>query len=205
MQLLPKAVIALLVIWGLVAAVVWTAGQRRVTPERIAASLAKHPLNLEGSDAGREKRIREIADQINQLDYEQRQAARQLEDENGQPVRAFFEELRPGERALFIELTIGATFTHLMKALNEMSPEERKEIADRTIGNIRENGGFSEGEAQLWQEQGPELFEKVVNEGLRSYYEDASASTKLDFAPVLEAMQTSLQSPRGRWKGKPKP
>lgn len=203
MQPLPKALLALVLVWGVVSVVVWSAGQRRVTPESIAAHLAKHPLDPDASAADREKLIRSVADQVNQLDYEQRQAARNRKDASGQPLRDFFGELRPQERGLFVELTIGPTFTHLMNAFNEMTREERQKIAQNAIDQISRNGAVPPEEARLWEEQGTELFEKVVGEGLQAYYQEANADTKLDFAPVLEAMQASLQSPRGRWKDKP--
>jgi len=202
-RLLLKACVALAIVWGLVAAVSAIASGNRVTPERIAADLARRPLASLTDAADRERRIREVADRINRLDYEQRQAARNLEADNGRPFRDFFEGLAPAERALFIELTIGPTFTHLMTAYNEMPAEERRRIAERTLANLNESGTLSDGDARAWEEQGPELFEKVVGEGLRAYYEDASAETKLDFAPVLESLQKTLQSPRGKWKSKP--
>jgi hypothetical protein len=201
-RLLPKTLLALAVVWGVVAAVSGVAARNRVTPERIAADLARRPLSGLADPDARDRRIREIADRINRLDYEQRQAARNLEAENGRPFRDFFEGLAPAERALFIELTIGPTFSHLMTAFNEMPAEERRRIAERTLANLKESGSISPGDARAWEEQGPELFEKVVGEGLRAYYEDASAETKLDFAPVLETLQKTLQSPRGKWKPK---
>jgi hypothetical protein len=110
--------------------------------------------------------------------------------------------MTPQERALFSELTIGPTFKHLMKALNEMTPEERHKISEDAVAQLRRGGGWSQGEMAQWGERGEEIFNKVAAEGLRSYYEEGSAETKLDFAPVLEEMQELLQNPRARWKRK---
>lgn len=198
-----KVILALFLIWGATGAVVWLAGRGRVTPESIAAYLESHPLDPAADAAGREQVIRRVADQINRLDAEQRQTARNRRDGSGQAMRNFFAGMRPEERALFVELTIGPTFSHLMASFNQMSREERRGIASNAIERLRKEGAVPPEEARLWEEQGPEVLEKVVSQGLRSYYQEASADTKLDFAPVLEAMQRVLQSPRGQWKQKP--
>lgn len=198
-----KVILALALIWIGIGAVVWLAEKSRVTPESIAAEMSRHPLSAAADEAERERLIRRVAGQINQLDSEQRQAMRNQKDAFGPRMRDFFAGLRPKEKALFVELTIGTTFQHLMSSFNRMDREERKRIAQTAVDRIRKAGGMPPEEAKFWEDQGAEVFEKVVSEGLQSYYQDASAETKLDLAPVLETMQSVLQSPRGQWKQKP--
>ena len=38
-----------------------------------------------------------------------------------------------------------------------------------------------------------EVMQKMVEQGLRSYYQDASADVKMDLAPLIEQMQKNLQ------------
>jgi hypothetical protein len=38
--------------------------------------------------------------------------------------------------------------------------------------------------------------QKIVDQGLRSFYSDANADVKLDLAPLIEQMQQNLQSSR---------
>lgn len=193
-----KTLLALGVIWGLVAAVMGLAHRAVPTPEKLAAYLEAHPLdNLPPPE--REQVIRQAAAQINQLNYEQRRQARESRDQNDAPHQ-FFRSLTPRERVLFTELTIGPAFHHLMKALNEMTSEERRKIAQDAIAQLRKAGGWSPGDAKEWGDRGEEIVSKVAAEGLRAYYEEGSASTKLDLAPVLEEMQDLMQNPHRKWK-----
>lgn len=200
MNLIAKALLTLALVWGLVAFVMGLAHRAAPTPEKVADYIASHPLD-ELDPADRERVIRKAAAQINQLDFEQRRSAREGRDE-ADPGRRFFRSMTSQERVLFTELTIGPTFDHLMKALNEMSPEERRKIADEALARLRRGDAWSGPEADQWGERGEEILSKVASEGLRSYYEEGNAGTKLDLAPVLEEMQELLQNPRHRWKPK---
>ncbi len=40
--------------------------------------------------------------------------------------------------------------------------------------------------------------------GMKSYFEDASAETKMDLAPLMEELQKTMSFPRGRGPGKQK-
>ena len=46
-------------------------------------------------------------------------------------------------------------------------------------------------------ELGSELLEKISQEGMRAYFEKSSADTKLDLAPLLEAVNETMQGLRG--------
>jgi hypothetical protein len=39
-----------------------------------------------------------------------------------------------------------------------------------------------------------ENMQKIVDQGLKSFYSEASAETKMDLAPVIEQMQRNLQN-----------
>lgn len=176
----------------------WLAGHYEVTPEKIEAYVQDNPIaEIEDPD-DRENHIRKVANMINQLDYNARNNVRRPQREGDDP---FWRHLTPGERVLMIELTMGTFFDNMMKAFNEMDPKERKLVAEQTIKRLRENQRMRPGDEERFERGGGvELFEKVMQEGLRSYYQEASAETKIDFAPVLEELQTVLQDPRSRWK-----
>ncbi len=197
MSILVKALLALALLWGAVAAVMWVAGSKEVTPERLAAYMATNPLaDLEAPDA-REKLIRNVAAKVNALDYERRWEARQSGDQTMQP---FFRSMQPGEFALFVELTAGPHFTKVMQAFNEMDAEERQRIAQETVRQLKEGERMGPRQTERLEAEGVEIFEKVASEGLRAYYQEASAETKIDLAPVLEQMQEVMQNPRRKWK-----
>lgn len=141
---------------------------------------------LEGLDSAERGRIiREAAEQLNRLDFKEREELRRMRRD-----RVFFEQLTPGERKEFLELTLPQGFRELMRALNAMSAEDRKKIVNRALRNVeREN---------------PELAERftdkdaaqIVSRGLEAFYEDANADVKLDFAPLIERLQRTTQGLR---------
>ena len=194
MNIFVKASLSLVILWALIAGVVWLAADAKVTPEKISTYIEEHPLNNLDDPNERMSVVRKIADQVNQLDFEQRREARQREDGG---LFELQKQMKPAERAEFTKLTIGPTFDHLMKGLNEMDPEERKQLTKEVLETIRESkGGPPRGSIEA-EDDGEELLDKVASEGLRAYYEEASADTKMDLAPVLEEIQRKMQQRRG--------
>ena len=64
----------------------------------------------------------------------------------------------------------------------------------RLIKRMQEERG---GPGRL-EEADPEIADKITQAGLKAYYEDANAETKLDLAPLLEEMQRSMSMMRGK-------
>ena len=44
---------------------------------------------------------------------------------------------------------------------------------------------------------GGDLLAKIIQEGMRAYFDKASADTKLDLAPLMQAMNEAMQGLRG--------
>lgn len=197
MSTIIKAAVALGILWAAVLGIMWVAGYFEITPEKIAAYTEAHPISDIEDPADREAHIRKLADMVNHLEFDERREARERQDPAS---REMWQNLTPAERALMVELTMGTFFDNMMKAFNKMEPEERKRVAEDTIAQLKKGDQMRPGEAEQLEERGVEMFEKVMSEGLRSYYQEASAETKIDFAPVLEEMQTVMQDPRRRWK-----
>ena len=66
---------------------------------------------------------------------------------------------------------------------------------------------WKDGERSSWKGHRPfnepppaglndQLVQKMVNQGLNTFYAEASANAKLDLAPLIEQMQRNLQSLR---------
>lgn len=198
MSTLVKAGIALALLWAVVAAIMWGAGSQKVTPDKITDYVAANPLSDLSSEADREKLVRKVATKVNALSFEQR---REMRDAGEQPLRPFFESMNPSEFGLFVEITAGPHFDSVMRAFNEMEPEERQRIAQETVRQLQENDRMRPDEREQLEDEGVEIFEKISSEGLRAYYQEASADTKLDLAPVLEELQRVMQRPGGpKWK-----
>lgn len=194
-----KALVVLLVVWGCVWAVRSYAGSRKITAERVnreveTANFADWSGQANAPDAAeaarREKELRKIATMVNGLDFEEREKNR---DNRG--GENFFRKLAPAEKSLFIELTVMETMSRFMEALDAMKPGQRKKFVEQGLRDIRE--GRTEAEMARADELGDDLLDKISQGGMKAYFEKSSADTKLDLAPLMEAMNETMQGLRG--------
>lgn len=166
----------------------WT-GSMRASPEKVVAYIRERPLDGIEDPEERLAVIGETAEMLNQLEPgELRELEEQGGEENG---RAFFESMTEEEQRFFLEKRLGRAFEQIMIAFNEMDREERQAIVERSLEEMRENGRVGPGPDL--EEEDPEIVEKITEAGLRAYYQEASAETKLDLAPLMEEMQRSIE------------
>ena len=194
-----KAALVLLVVWAAVWAIRAYAETRKITAERldreVAAArfadwsdLASPPDRAE--TARREAELRNIAGLVNRLDFQEREKNR--ENRAGEK---FFRKLAPDEKSLFIELTIVESMSRFMESLDAMKPEQRKKFVEQGMKEIQ--SGRTEEEMARTDELGADLLEKISQQGMRAYFDKSSADTKLDLAPLMEAMNETMQGLRG--------
>lgn len=190
--LLVKGLFALALVWGVAWGLMRWAGAVRPTPEKVKAFVAENDLSSIDDPEERKRVIDELATMLNGLEPSE---VRELEEEAGEdPRRDFFRELTPDEQFFFLERRVGRAFQQMMQSFNEMEREERRKIVDRSLKRMQEERG---GPGRL-EEADPEIADKITQAGLKSYYEDANAETKLDLAPLLEEMQRSMSMMRGK-------
>lgn len=177
-----KAVAALAVTWILAGSVIWWARATKPTPERLVAYIETHQLDGQTANE-RVKRVDKVTDQLNGLSYEQRRHIRA-----GRHLESFFRSMTPAERTRFLDRTLPTGFKQMMDAFNKMTPAKRKQFVERTLAEMRK---------QEDEEPPPAVddknVEKIIDQGLKSFYSDASADVKMDFAPLIEQMQKNLQ------------
>lgn len=179
-----KVAVAVILIWAAAGTVIFWSRSARPTAQSLAAYMDRQNLGEVGA-AERERIIRETAEQLNGLDFKEREELRRMRKD-----RKFFEQLTPAERREFLELTLPQGFRELMRALNAMSETERKKIVNRALRNVeRENPEL----AERFTDQD---MARIVSQGLEAFYEDANADVKLDFAPVIERLQRTTQGLR---------
>ena len=192
-RIILQALVTLVVVWGVVAGVRAIAGSKRVTADKIEREIAAMGLE-DWSDgapdgqnpAAREARIREIAGMFNRLDFAERQRAHQK-----QVGEQLFDRMSPGEKDLFVDLTIEKSMETFMDALDAMTPRERKKVVEDGLRQIEE--GRTAEDIARFREQNEEALSKITNEGLKAYFEKANADTKLDLAPLMEEMDGLLK------------
>jgi hypothetical protein len=198
-----KAVAALILVWLAVWAVRSFAASRKITAERLGQQIQKANFadwsKLEtppGSAEAkrRESDLRDIADTLNRLDFNEREKNRR-----NRSAEDFFRKLSRDEKNLFIDLTVMESMNRFMEALDSMPPEQRKRFVAQGLREVQE-GRTAEDMARA-KELGEDLLDKISQEGMRAYFEKSSADTKLDLAPLMEAINETMQGLRGHQFG----
>ena len=82
-----------------------------------------------------------------------------------------------------------------MESLDTMKPEQRKKFVEQGLKEINE--GRTQSEMARADELGADLLEKISQQGMKAYFEKSSSDTKLDLAPLMEAMNETMQGLRG--------
>ena len=185
MKFWRNVLLALALVWAAAGGIIYGVRQARPTAQSLTFYLQQHPLTME-TGARRAKIINRVGDMLNGLSLEDRQTL------GGDGVtRDFFMSLTPPEQAAFLDATLPAGFKQIMEAFNKMEPEKRKEFVNRALAEVKKRQG--EAPPAGWNEK---LVQKMVNQGLNTFYAEASANAKLDLAPLIEQMQRNLQSLR---------
>ena len=183
-----NAALILAVVWAIVGGVMWWARASKVTPEVLMAYVESHPI--EGKAPGeRRKTMEAVAKKLNHLTYEERREVRL-----SRKLDSFFRTLNPDEQSQFLDLTLPEGFRQMMEALNKMTPEKRKAFVDKTLEQLRKEEGQNLPDDARERMEQDENMQKIVDQGLKSFYSEASAETKMDLAPVIEQMQRNLQN-----------
>lgn len=179
-----KFVGLLLVVWAVVGGVVYFIRGVKPTPEAVMKYLDAHPVESQ-STAERSQVIEKVAVQLNQLTYEERREVRISRKLDG-----FFRTLAPEEQAKFLDLTLPTGFKQMMEALNKMEPMKRKRFVNKALEDMKKRGEEMPPENQRELDANGQ---KIIDQGFRTFYSDASAETKMDVAPLIEQFQKNLQ------------
>jgi hypothetical protein len=170
-------------VWILAAIVIYWVDHMQPTAKSVSAYLKRTDI---AAQSGREraKTIASVEDQFNGLSMEERQ---QLE-RSGEN-RRFFEQMTDDERLAFLDATLPSGFKQMMEAFNKMEPAKRKEFVTKAVEDMKKH----EGEAPP-PGQDDKMAQHVIDQGMRSFYRDADADTKLDMAPLIEQLQRNFQN-----------
>jgi hypothetical protein len=193
----------LYLLFGLVAAwlLAWggytIAKNSRMTAEKLNAYLRSTDLDRL-SGLARAKALRQLEDKLNALSREERQRARL-----DRLLRGWFQKMSEQEKSQFLEATLPTGFKQMLSAFEELPPDNRRRAMDDALKRLREaQQNASSEETQGGPESGSrlspgwdeELQKKAATIGLRTFYEQSSAKTKAEMAPVLEELQHMMES-----------
>ena len=194
---LLKGLAVLALVWVVVFAVRFFAASKKITAESLNREVRELKFEDWSKNPGagaavkeREKEVRRIADMVNRLDFAEREKNRK-----NRAGEDFFQKLSMGEKNLFIDLTIVESMSKFMEALDQMPEEQRKSFVEKGLKEIQE--GRTAEEMERAREMDESLLTKISEEGMRAYFDKASADTKLDLAPLMEAMNEVMQGLRG--------
>ncbi len=194
------AVLTLLMAWGLAFGGRAISRALRVTPDTVLAFLREQDLShLSGEARGRA--LRKLASLWNALSLEERRTAR------GNPFwRRWFSAMTDEEKAAFLEATLPSGFNQMMNAFEQMPPERRRKAIEETAKRIREARETAKADADAAGNEdaspdpGPqisrEVQERVVQSGLKTFYDSGSTQLKSEMAPLLEELQRSMEGGR---------
>jgi hypothetical protein len=194
-----RALAVLAAVWAAVWAVRSYAGSKKITAERLAqrfesaafADWSQPGTPPDPAEAARRNReLREIAAMINRLDFHEREKNRR-----NRAGEEFFRKLDTNEKNRFIDLTVKESMNRFMEALDAMPPDQRRRFVEQGLREI-ETGRTTSDMARAG-ELGADLLDKIGREGMRAYFEKSSARTKLDLAPLMEAVNEAMQGLRG--------
>ena len=213
---LAVAVISVLAVWLLAWAGLSYARNEKVTPEKIRVYMEEVDLSqLSGSQ--RREALEKLADMVNRLeDREKRREAKgdisaQKEEDSGRRMSKAGRERRnlmrdrwwgvmtEEEQVQFVERTFPTSVTRMVQAFQRLDTEKRQRAIDDAIKRLRraraENFQKKDGE-----EERPVLSEtvrnKLIEEGLETYWRESSAELKAQMAPLMEELQRAMQNPR---------
>jgi len=182
-----KFLIVLVAIWAVIAGVILWARSVKPTPESVMRYVDAHPA-AGASPSDRANALEKIAAELNQLTYEERREVRM-----SRKLDAYFRALPRDDQNRFLDLTLPTGFKQMMDALNKMTPEKRKQFVNKALEDMKKHEGDEVPEDKRQLDANGQ---KIIDQGFRSFYSDASAATKMDVAPLIEQLQRNMQGLR---------
>jgi len=193
---LLRGAVVLGVIWAIVWGVTAWSGGKKATPEKVSGIIDGAAFEDWSEAAGgnfssdqkvaRLAKLDEVGEVLNRLDLRQR---KQL-DEDGVLYDLFF-RLSREEKMHFINITFNKSAERLMESFDQMKPEERERMVQKSVQDMS-NGKGAEALERLKAED-PEVLKLVIQKGFKAYYQGASANTKMALLPFMDAVGEAVQ------------
>jgi hypothetical protein len=177
-----KIALLLALVWGVIGGAIWIVRKNRATPERIAEFVGAN--TLEGkAPADRARLIEEVAKRVNSLEYEQRR-----EMDKQRKLEKFWFALTAEEKGRYLDRVLPSGFKQMMESFNKMEPGKRRKMVQKAVDDLREHGGDRER-----RDVNDPAFRKIIDQGLKSFYSDATIDAKMDALPFLEALEQTVK------------
>lgn len=164
----------------------------RVTADKVVSLIETRTLDsMTGPE--RERFLLELAENMNRMEFEERQKLRM-----NRSLENLIKTMTEEERLRLFEATLPQGMNELMAALNKMTPEQRKRWVQRGQQELQEvSDRMAAGGKPPGGRVSDEVAQRITQQGFQSYLENASSETKMDLAPLMEQIQLNLQGLKG--------
>jgi hypothetical protein len=177
-----KVILLVAVLWAVVYATTSLVHRSRPTPESIAAFVGVNSLDGK-APADRAKLIEAVAAKVNGLEYEQR---RELDKQRA--MLPFWTAMTVEEKGRYLDLVLVKGFKQMFENFNKMEPGKRKRMVQKAVDDLRSR----DGERPERGMDDPQI-RKIVDQGLKAFYSDATIDAKMDALPFLEALEQTVK------------
>jgi hypothetical protein len=182
------APVALIAVWLLSWAGFVLAKNSKITPEMVSAYARSIDLTkLPATD--QTNALRELAGKYNALTLDERRTL-QLDP-------ALFAQMSEDEKNWYLEATLPVEVKQALAAFDQLPEERRQRIIDGAIRGIRARADAQMPGAGDAIPIDPGMVDKIRSQGLKSFYDESPAETKLQIAPFLGELQNQIQNMRG--------
>ena len=177
-----KVILFVAALWAAVYAATSAVRRSRPTPESIAEFVEANTLDGK-APADRAKLIETVASKVNRLEYDQR---RELDKQRR--MGPFWAAMSSEEKDHYLTLVLPTGFKQMMENFNKMEPAKRKRMVQKAVENLHAHED-DQPERKL---NDPQL-RKIVDEGMKSFYSDATIDAKMDALPFIEALEQTVK------------
>lgn len=177
--------------WTMALGAMYLAGTQKMTAEKVTTFVEQTDFNAM-SQAQRDRFVDDLSRKVNALPFEERRVLR-----TDRKMRETFEQMTPQQRGRYIEQTLPSGLKQTFDALNAMTREERQALVDRALRDMAQAEQRMQDEPAD-QRLSDEQLQRIVNEGMRQFFSEASADTKHDLQPLIEQFQAILRKQTGR-------
>ncbi|MGC8828680.1 MAG: hypothetical protein ACP5MG_06020 [Verrucomicrobiia bacterium] len=198
-RFLGLAVIFIVVVWIVSYAGYKISAHHKITAEKVSIYVSSTDL-ARLSQSERQKAINKLAEMINSLQYEERRKVRLHSD-----WRRLFDQMTEQEKSEFIEKTVPVGFKQMLESFEKLPEERRKKVINDALKRLKdaqESIAAENKDAQRFAYDNrnqnapvlsPELEQKIRMIGLKTFYNESSAQTKAELAPILEEIQRLME------------
>ncbi len=183
----------LALVWALAWGGYQWASRAKMTAEKFAAQARQLDLRTLRGDA-RARALEALAANLNRLSWEERRRMRLERRMDG-----LFEQMTEAEKGRFIEATLPTGFKQMLTSFEQLPEDRRQRAITNALERMRrdrDSGQPPEAATNRPPVLSPELQKKAMAVGLRTFFNESSAQTKAELAPLLEELQRQMESGR---------